>query len=669
MRGLHTDDAARHTAGALLGLDVPDAVADQGRAGASTLPIGRVALQQFGSHADTDLAFTQPVTFIVGPNGHGKSTIVEGLLWALTGLFARGVDGRGVGAGAVVRTGQTAARVTVHTALAGDVLREVKHGKVRVIVDEQATTEVDPQAAIYTRMRTSGARLRTVFQGATLLDADHTTGKDLLLDVLQVRVTVGEHTYTLPQLDAAYEKAYEDRKLAKRDRDAIRVPAKPDQAAPDLPALEQKLAGLRDEEKSLIAQHAEAAGRRREITAKLEGLTRTRDEFQRAIERSAGVHDQLDRVEAQLQDLASVEPDGAIETAEAEEVATLQERLIDASGRVRLLQGAVGGIEQHSPSKGCVIDSAIPCKTPAKAFADALTKMRIDIAVLHEEIRTATPRIQELQSLAHGRQQAGGERRRRLASLEQERSRLQNLARDRQGDETRLAEVTAAIAAADQALAACGEIVADPHLDALRERIRKAEQEVIPHARTLVGRWATYESAKAQADALAVTVERLEQRVEQLGPKGARVGALAQALSAFTERINGDLARFGFSLAIELDPWVVSVNGRPAVRLSPSERFRVGACLQLAFAEYTGLHVAVIDNADVLVTPEARGGFNALALAWAQAAPGRQVIVVAAKEDAWRIPAIAGTAVYRVRQDEHGISRATLEVEHASAAA
>lgn len=663
MKGTQTDGQAQTAAGVLLGLGAevefqPDPT-PRGRAG---LPIGRVALQQFGSHADTDLAFTQPVTFIVGPNGHGKTTIVEALLWALTGRYARGTDGRGANTGELIRTGHTAARVTVHTSGAGDVLREVKGGKVRLLIEEQTVTEPDAQLAIYARMRTTEGRLRAVCHGATLLDADHAAGKDLLLDVLQVRVTVGAQTYTLPQLDAAYDKAFDDRKAAKRDRDAIRVPARPEQPAPDVAALEQRLADYREEEKRLIAASAETDGTRRQLHARVASLTSQRDRLQGEIDASASVHDDLDRLEQRLTELrAAPEPSADVDG----DLTTLREQLVTASGRLRLLEDAVAGIASHSPTKGCVIDAAIPCKTSAKAFGDALTTLRSDLEQLREEVRTTQPRIQELEALARGREQAAGVRQRQIAAVEQDRSRLQSRARMRQADEARIAEVRADLEELEAELAACGPVAeASPRLAEVRASITKGETEVLPAARRLVDAWRVYEDAQRRALEAGQTAERLEQLVEQLGPKGARVAALTAAVAAFTDRINTYLQRFGLTLAIEIEPWCVRVNGRPASRLSASERFRVGACLQLALADYTGLHLAVIDNADVLVTPDARAAFNALAIEWALAAPGRQVIVVAAKEDAWRIPAIPGTAVYRVRQDADGISRVTRESEH-----
>lgn len=670
MRGIQTDDQAHQAAGVLFGVEGEVAFQpDTTPRGALELPVGRIAVQQFGSHAESDLVFTQPVTFLVGPNGHGKSTIVEGFLWALTGRFARGLDGRGAGVADLVRSGQAAGRVTVHTAKAGDVLREVKAGKVRLLLEDQAVTEPDPQMAIYARLATTEARLRAVCHGATLLDADHTSGKALLLDVLSVRVTIDDHDYTLPQLDAAYEKAFDDRKLAKRERDAILVPTKPDQPAPDLSVLEQRLATYREDERRLIAESAEASGARAPLEASVQRLTRTRDQLQLAIEASAGVHDALDTVERQLADLRGAAVESTLTEEEGIEVSMRREQLVTAGGRLTLLQETVAGVEGHSPSKGCVLNTSIPCKTPAKAFGEHLAAMRRDIETLQDEIALAQPRIAELEATARGRAQAAGAQARQIAALDQERSRLQNRARDRQGDEARLAEVLAELEAAHVALRACGEAVDTSALTEVQARIRKGDQEVLPQARRLVEAWKTYEKCQAAAQALGAKVERLEQLVERLGPKGARVAALEQAMATFLGRLNAHLSHFGCTLAIELDPWLVRVNGRPAVRLSPSERFRVGACLQLAFAEYTGLEVAVIDNADVLVTPAARSAFNRLALDWAMAAPGRQVLIVAAKEDAWQLPPIPGTAVFRVRQDEQGISRVTRESEHVRAAA
>jgi hypothetical protein len=59
------------------------------------------------------------------------------------------------------------------------------------------------------------------------LDLKHAEAKDLLLQVLNVRVDVGGERLTLAQLDARYEEAFEARRDAKARAAAIRVPDAP----------------------------------------------------------------------------------------------------------------------------------------------------------------------------------------------------------------------------------------------------------------------------------------------------------------------------------------------------------------------------------------------------------------------------------------------------------
>ena len=48
----------------------------------------RLRLVNFRQHADTELEFGPGITGIIGPNGSGKTTILEAIAWALYGVQA-----------------------------------------------------------------------------------------------------------------------------------------------------------------------------------------------------------------------------------------------------------------------------------------------------------------------------------------------------------------------------------------------------------------------------------------------------------------------------------------------------------------------------------------------------------------------------------------------------
>ncbi|HEX7939413.1 MAG TPA: SMC family ATPase, partial [Gemmatimonadaceae bacterium] len=50
--------------------------------------LNQLRLRNFRQHADTTVEFDAGLTGIIGPNGSGKTTILEGIAWALYGMPA-----------------------------------------------------------------------------------------------------------------------------------------------------------------------------------------------------------------------------------------------------------------------------------------------------------------------------------------------------------------------------------------------------------------------------------------------------------------------------------------------------------------------------------------------------------------------------------------------------
>src|SRR5262245_4529005 len=58
------------------------------RAGADRMRLSRLRLRHFRQHTDTTIEFDRGLTGIIGPNGSGKTTILEAIAWALYGTPA-----------------------------------------------------------------------------------------------------------------------------------------------------------------------------------------------------------------------------------------------------------------------------------------------------------------------------------------------------------------------------------------------------------------------------------------------------------------------------------------------------------------------------------------------------------------------------------------------------
>src|ERR1700741_211910 len=86
--------------------------------------LNRLQLTNFRLHADTRIDFESGLTGIIGPNGSGKTTILEGIAWALYGMSAvRGKrqDIRSLGA-----SGRAGVRAELAFELAGPRYRVVR---------------------------------------------------------------------------------------------------------------------------------------------------------------------------------------------------------------------------------------------------------------------------------------------------------------------------------------------------------------------------------------------------------------------------------------------------------------------------------------------------------------------------------------------------------------
>ena len=621
--------------------------------------ITRIALSTFRSHVRTAIDLADRITFLCGPNGAGKSTVIDGLQFALLGT-CRGTDARGVGSADLVHTpshgvpaGKAIAAVDV--AGVGTVARQVEGRSVALTVGEERGALGTQQARLLAALGGAPAAppvpagaLAAVLGGDLLVDLPHAEAKALLLAVLDVRIPFEGATLTLEQLDARHAKAFEDRRGAKARLQAIAVPAEPGELEPDLADVERRLGELRTREKLLIGEGARADGQARAERRALE------DEAERHRAKIGVLERELDAIAAALvaghvdADLArACELAAALNEHDAQGQADAESDIAarEASRVLELLT-------KHEPAAGCVLNAGVPCKTPVKAFRARAGELEATIAELRARIEAQAARATRA---AEHRAELAAIRRRLEAERKLEAKRADVIAEL----EDRRTKLTAALEALERMPAAppvAGELAQ------VHERIAQGEA-VLEQARALVLAWAAHRARTKDKQAAAVEVARLERLVDELGPKGIRVEALASVLEAFTGTTNGVLAWWGYRLRFMLDPWRIVVNGRGADLLSSSERFRVGVALQLAIAEAAGLGFVAIDGADVLDQAN-RAILAELLDDW----PG-QVLVAATADGPPAIDA-PGVAVYWLtREHEQTVARLAVHLEGPHAAA
>lgn len=607
-----------------------------------------IRLENFRSYATaTRLTFDQARTLIVGHNNAGKSTINDAIKWTLlgttTGLDAagRGLDqiahstGRPMvveleieGLGIVRRSANfTTRKQDLFLFRAGDDGEEIPlaAGGLREV-----------QAAILDRLGVTPEILSAVLDFGAFLELDHAAGKALLLRLLDVRVDVDGESLTLDQVDARHATAVEQRKAAKRRLEDMGDPSEP--SPPELrplEALRSELATLKLEGTEAFAVQNQRAGARSRVESEMTKLRRDLD----AIDRRIGTKDlaelkaEIGRLEVERAKITVPDQTAALSAVEAAAA---------ARGELGALGDVLAKLRGQAGQKGCILDASIPCKTPAKFFQGRTAALE----ARHLELTaTLAETDQVVQETRDATRQASSALDRIDQDLATKRSVVSLLTVDTERRE-KIRERLMELARDAEDLAATESANAET-VNQAAGQIQDLEREI--NAWEIYGRKREeFEKAKTAITKQADRVRELEALCDYLGPKGARVKALGEALESFTARTNHHLQRFGRAVTIELEPWKVLVQvgqeaPRPAAVLSTSERMRTGIALQLAVSAFSGLGFAFIDEAEILDADN-----NAALARMVLEVRGGQILVASTRDESYTLPAVPGLQVFRL---------------------
>lgn len=481
--------------------------------------IASIEIDNFRSYERAEYRFTEPVAFILGRNGTGKSTVIEALQWCLTGK-TRGVDGTGAGFKDLMRSGAAAMGVRAEV--------ELEAGGPSLTVTRRATTKGaqlqvsawtgasgQQQQALYEVLEANEDVLLAVLDTTQILDAHHAAAKSTLMGVLNVRV---EHPdkpgefIPIEELDRLHDEAFTDRTAARKRLAAILVPPAPEEVPPPIEELEAELEAVREEERQLIAQTSDARARHeqlgkqlqdletrlRQVSAKLSAgdveasgdlaTLRTREaslieEYSRITTQRNELHARLKRIAADVgrlraqvsgRDLAG---DIAKVTAQlqdlgdpAQDLLTLEAELAGGKLAADTLEDRLFALTDASGAAGtlapgaCVLGADIPCHTPRAEFDRARVVMQAQLDEIKKRREKDKHRIAALRTKVATVDEARG----KLDALRE----MQLREGSAQDQITRLLEEQRAV---DAELAALPEVNQQP-LDDVRAEISLLER-------------------------------------------------------------------------------------------------------------------------------------------------------------------------------------------------
>lgn len=564
-----------------------------------------LSLKTFRSYEQIDLDLNAERVLVAGLNGSGKSSVRDAVSWILLN-HCDGTDARGVGAEDLIPAGAKTLDATVGLEGIGDVTRTYSpKGGGSFSVEGFTGPGQAQHQALLGKLNTFEGYLNAVLDSRAFLKLDHADGKALVLSLLNVRIPIGDRQYTLDELEVQYKQAFEDRKLAKKILQGCVVPEKP---------VEQKLPAVADIETQLGRLRTELAALRRE-TGKIAGRRQALSEEQIRIQITAVLQPGEGR------DLSEDIKDAAARLLGLEaEAKPASARPLPKPGdpkRAELLRNRIDTLRQHAPAKGCVLDPEVPCLTGQDAFISRCAALQKDLE------QAAPPRPLFVPEPTEDPVEA---QRKRIADLRAEQARLEARQREAYTARERLEAIQTELSSLPDTAQQ------EQAIRTLEGRIGKGET-LLTQVKAYVAAVAAYQSAEQKRQAQQAEVDRLEKLVEDLGPKGARVKALTEAMGTFEAAVNPYLKPFGWTVSFSVDPWEVFVNGRSYRSYSESQQFRIGIAFQLGIAMLSGLKFAIVDRIDMFDVETRK-----LVSAMLAAAPLDQILILGTREPSQVLP-------------------------------
>ncbi len=630
-------------------------------------------LTNFRCFEELAVSFEQPITFLVGGNAVGKSTILDALRFAALGV-CRGTAAGGGGAEVLARLGTQAASSRVTVTLDGAVISRGLSDGPRSAVQRQVAE----------KLGVGGDVALVCLAWDAFLHMDPGVARRALMDALDVRITaaavkaeVGEAAmqeiahlqFGAPEtLAVAYTYAY----ALRRETNAALKAAVP----PDLSAYPEAIQAMTADEaaaylpkskeqlEALESQLSEAEG----ATARREGES---DEKRRHLHQCVvQTQNELGKAQRYFQALPKAKNIATL-TKKLEKAVkeheTATEGLLEARRMIAAHQTDLAAHRRRlaaldamiTPGAETVIAAACPtCDQPVsrEIFHRLMVETKSAIASVEDILRQRESAQAQAQEHVRRFEAAAGIVQEEIAAAEKaddDRKRvtgiLHALGEELAGHQREMAALPALSVHQGSLLGTPDP--ASQELAALRGRVEKG-RKVNALLETYIPTRKRWEDAQRDAREGKALAARLDAIVTALAPKGPVAAKCIQGkIDAFIQVFNNALKPFGYRGWVDLEHFDVKVmrldaqikDWLPMRMLSESEGLRLGLAIQTAFAMQSGFGVIVADGTSLL---DSAGSASLMDMVWkAQASGVEQFIFTATIRgplDQWKAPEIAG---------------------------
>lgn len=603
------------------------------------------------SLTDARLELSDRVTLALGENGAGKSSLAGAIQYALCG-WCEWTDKNGAGFADLITHGEKQASIDLATDI-GVVMRTLTPKGSRLSVGER--TGEDAQAML-------SAKLPDRDLVAAMLSSGQFVGlpakeqQDILFSLaggqanaewFAERLTAEEGEVLKDDLatrltgsvlaDALHKTAYATRTEANRQvkqlqgqasGEAVEVPA-------DAPERAKKVARA-------IAKAKRELAHRQQQVGKAQGMICAHEAAKRRCEQAQQAFADVKRRREAL--------GGEPEAPDAETVAKLQAMLIEKRAELqaatqrcwelqsegKTLVAQIADFEGLGQGK-CVL-GGIECPLDAKQRAAAVAQAKGRLAQLEDDEQpTALAAEAEVKRHVEQVERDIREAEEQQARAEQWRTRRDELDREmaRAGEELQAANV------AYQESPAPAPETLQRNVAAAEKKVNRleAEHRELSHILDAASAHKRVQRQLSEAKARAAMLDGL---VKKLAPDGLPAQAMRETVGTVLDAVNEALGQFtDFEIKLDgTDLNVIRDGDRTALHLlSESEKLRVGAAIQVAFAKLTGFGFVVVDAADRLDSHN-RGPLLRMLLK-----SGVQALVTATPLNGTR-PSAPGLAVY-----------------------